>query len=149
MKIEILVRDTPRPGGSKTAGFNHKTGKGFVRPSNPNTKTWRDAVRSMAFEQYQGKPLLLPLKVTYEFVFKRPQSHYSQSKEIKLKSSAPMYHMKKPDVTKLMRSTEDALTGITWGDDCIIVDAHPRKRYAVGDEMEGCHITIESVENND
>jgi Holliday junction resolvase RusA-like endonuclease len=146
MKLTLIVRDTPRPGGSHTPFINRKTGKMFVAPANPNTKTWRDSVRAAAFEQYHGKPTGFPLEVWYEFIFKRPQSHFSASKERKLKATAPKFHLKKPDGTKLMRSTEDALTGIIWIDDALIVKSHPYKRYAIDDELEACRIEIRSLE---
>ena len=35
----------------------------------------------------------------------------------------------KPDLSKLLRSTEDALTGVLWADDCQVVRAHISKEY--------------------
>jgi Holliday junction resolvase RusA-like endonuclease len=38
-------------------------------------------------------------------------------------------HLTKPDVGKLARAAEDALSRIVWGDDCQVTDLHARKRY--------------------
>jgi len=56
------------------------------------------------------------------FQFARPKSHYRTGKYAgELKDSAPKYHTQKPDVTKLVRGVEDALSKIIYRDDCIIV----------------------------
>jgi Holliday junction resolvase RusA-like endonuclease len=47
-----------------------------------------------------------------------------------------------PDLTKLMRSTEDALTGILWVDDARITDQHARKRYCEPGQAPGAQISI-------
>ncbi len=46
-----------------------------------------------------------------------------------LKSNAPKWCQHKPDKLKLMRSTEDALTGIIWGDDAQDISGSVDKCY--------------------
>ncbi len=147
MKLTITVRDTPRPGGSKTPGFNHKTGKAFVRPANKHTATWRDSVRSAALLAYQGPPLRGAFRVDCTFYFNRPQAHFRSGKNWHLmKDDAPMHHTKMPDRTKLLRSTEDALTGIIWVDDAQVVDGIIAKAYCGPADYEGCVLVITSLE---
>lgn len=145
-KILIFVQDTPRPGGSKIAGFNRKTGKSFVRAANPHTATWRDSVRHAGLLVYKGRPIEAACLVKYCFYFTRPKSHYGSGKNSQiLKPSAPKHHTKKPDLTKLERSTEDALTGIIWKDDCQVMECQKEKKYCEPWEIEGCQIEIETL----
>lgn len=144
--IHIEVLGIPRPGGSKTAGQNKKTGKLFVRPSNPNTAVWRAEVEKAASAQYQGPLLNGPIKMTYEFLFPRPKKHFGKGKNAEvLKLDAPRWHVIKPDLTKIIRSTEDALTGIVWTDDSRVCKRLESKRYCYGPESPGVRLTIEEI----
>lgn len=143
--IVIQVRDKPRPGGSKRA-FSHK-GRSWVVDANKHTKTWRDSVRNAAFQSYKGPILQQACWIEYVFCFDRPQSHFGSGKNSQiLKSSAPKFHTKKPDLTKLIRSTEDALTGIIWKDDAQVCEGKKEKRYCHPGEFEGVVITIKPLE---
>ncbi len=146
--IHIEVLGIPRPGGSKTPGQNKKTGKLFVRPSNPNTAVWRSEVTQAASLQYAGPLLSGPVKMTYEFLFPRPKKHFGTGKNAqKLKDAAPRWHVTKPDLTKIIRSTEDALTGIVWKDDCLVCKRLESKRYCYEGERPGVRLTIEEIQN--
>jgi Holliday junction resolvase RusA-like endonuclease len=71
-------------------------------------------------------------------------SHYGSGKNAeKLKPTAPKFHTVKPDATKLLRSTEDALTGILWRDDAQIARQTVEKSYG---ERAGAWITVEQLE---
>jgi len=57
-----------------------------------------------------------------KFYFKRPKSHYGTGKNAdKLKTSAPVYHTKKPDIDNLKKFVLDVLNGQVWNDDAQIV----------------------------
>ena len=87
-----------------------------------------------------------PLVVEMMFYLSRPKSHYGTGRNHrKVKPSAPRYHTKKPDLTKIIRSTEDALTGIVWRDDSQIVARDSGKLYA-DHQPPGVRIVIRSVE---
>ena len=102
-----------------------------MRPANKHTATWRDAVRAASLLAYKGSPLNGPCRVEYIFYFNRPRAHFGSGKNSQvLKPSAPKHHTKKPDLTKLIRSTEDALTGIVWADDSQCVEYAAEKEYA-------------------
>jgi Holliday junction resolvase RusA-like endonuclease len=146
MKLTITVRDTPRPGGSKRAFYSKKSGRAFVVDASKHTKTWRDSVRAAAFAVYKGKPLTDAFCVNYTFYFKHPKSHYGTGKNSGyLKPDSPDYHTIKPDLTKLIRSTEDALTGIIWKDDSQVVIRHDEKKYGMSFQEEGVEIIISSL----
>ena len=83
-----------------------------------------------------------PLSVSFSFAMPRPGSHYGTGRNAdKLKPSAPAGHTSKPDITKLIRSTEDALKGIAWVDDTQIVSQSAGKMYT-NDRRPGCWIMI-------
>jgi Holliday junction resolvase RusA-like endonuclease len=143
--ITIEVVGIPRPGGSKTPGQT-KTGKLFVRPANPLTKVWREEVDVAARQQYSGRLLDGPIEMVYEFRFPRPKRHFGTGKNSQiLKATAPLWHTGKPDLTKIIRSTEDSLTGVVWTDDSRVCKRFEKKRYCHLGELPGVHLKIQEV----
>lgn len=122
--VEFFVQGFPKPGGSKRAFCNKKTGKTWVKDMSDNAD-WKAAVRQEAL-RHCSRLLEGPLYVRVTFFLMRPKGHHGKRG---LKPSAPDYPTGKPDATKLWRSTEDALTGIAWKDDSQIVSQHIFKRY--------------------
>ena len=144
--IRFFVDGHPATAGSKKA-FPLWAGTGpdkrFVRSiivdsSGANGKTWRESVRAAALTEFtRGRPLLEgALALTLEFRALRPKWHFGARG---LKATAPKYPAKKPDVLKLARAVEDALTGIVWRDDAQIVAETLRKSYA---ERPGVQVSI-------
>lgn len=135
--IGIEVYGTPAPQGSKkafalrTAGVY--TGKVAVMEQNHGpVKSWRQAVLEAAQAKRNGAaPLLGPLTVVMHFYLKRPKSHYRIGKNAGiLKDTAPEYPAKVPDLSKLVRATEDALTDAgVWADDALVVEIRTRKLW--------------------
>lgn len=115
----ITVRGTPAPQGSK-----RHVGKGVMVESSKKVKPWREAVKwaaICAMEPAPGNPLDSPLIVEFCFTLARPKS-------------APKHRIhpdRMPDLSKLIRATEDALTDAgVWTDDARLVAYHqPRKVY--------------------
>lgn len=149
-EVLFFVPGVPQPGGSKK-GFaikNKATGKTHVNIVEDAKKNapWRAKVALAASHLFEDGPLTGPLKVSFKFVMPRPKSHYGTGRKIdQLKADAPEYPTGKPDRTKLMRSTEDALTGIAWVDDAQIVAGPVYKAYAT-DRRPGCWISIQQIE---
>lgn len=124
----------PAPQGSKS-----HVGGGRMVESCREVKPWRLLVAQSAV--VAGVPLLRgPVRMSVVFIFRRPAGHFR--KDGSLKPSAPAHHAVKPDGSKLLRSTEDALTGLVFEDDARIVGCTWDKRYAVGDERAGALITV-------
>lgn len=143
--ITIEVIGIPRPGGGKIAGIGKKSGKLFVRPDNPRTAYWRADVQNAAQAQYKEDLIDAPIIMSYDFRFPRPANHFGTGKnKSKLKSYAPGGHISKPDLTKIIRSTEDALTGIVWRDDSLVWNRSEVKRYCEPNEKPGVTIKISS-----
>lgn len=149
--ITFFVPGIPRPGGSKRAfPIRRRDGSVGVAVSEDckHTREWRTDVRE-AFRAYAATrpdiafPLDVPLAVTMVFVLHRPKSHYDKRGQIRERyiDARPE---RKPDVLKLARSTEDALTGLAWTDDARTTHLVLTKRYVQSGEP-GAQITIEPL----
>jgi len=141
----IRVDGVPAPGGSKRA-FPHKaTGKMMVVDAGgERTKEWREKVAQAGTWLVVSKELdqlTTDLTVHFRFVMPRPKYHFDSKGEIK-----PRYidaqHTVRPDTTKLVRSTEDALTKIVWKDDAQITHQTACKEYADKGEQPHAEINI-------
>jgi Holliday junction resolvase RusA-like endonuclease len=124
----ITVDGVPGPQGSK-----RHVGNGRMVESSKKVKPWRKAVELAArasmpkdWESLDG-----PLYVEIDFHLPRPKS---APKTIDIPA------IRYPDVSKLVRATEDALTQCgVWADDARIVRELTSKRYAVGEELHRIH----------
>lgn len=142
------VIGTPQQRGSKQARvkYNHdgqpitKDGRvlTFAKDDNEKSKAWMDSVRSAAHEAWGRDLLDEPLALSIVFYFNRPSGHYRSGKLTAhlLTSRAPLDCMASRDLAKLIRSTEDALTGVVWRDDKLICEylSPMRREYTTGAE---------------
>lgn len=139
--ITFRVYGTPRPGGSKKGFYIPKLKRVVITDAGgAKTATWRDAVASFASREFKGELLAGALKLDVTFIMPRPKKHFrTGARSSELRADAPSIHTTAPDTTKMLRSTEDALTGVVWKDDCLIWDQHARKLYG---DKPGAVITI-------
>jgi crossover junction endodeoxyribonuclease RusA len=98
----------------------------LVNTNDKAKKNWSSSVAAAAAQAMRGGQLFDgPVSVSVEFYFARPMSHFGSGKNASvLKSSAPEYHAQSPDLDKLLRAVNDAMTGIVYRDDrqiCLIV----------------------------
>ena len=140
------VLGTPVPQGSVKA-FGSKV----VANNEHALGSWRSDVASAA---QRAKPVDWDINsavlLRCEFVFPRPLSHYGTGKNAtKLKPSAPRYHVKTPDVDKLVRgvadSIGDAVARVLLNNDSQIVSIYAAKRYAT-DDFLGAIITVTALD---
>lgn len=123
--MRFTIYGQAEPAGSKRA-FVVK-GKARVTDANRKSAPWKQEVASKGAEQMAGRPLYEgALAVTFAIYVPRPQGHYGKKG---LLPSARLYPTVKPDLLKLARGLEDALTGICWRDDSQIVVEHLYKQY--------------------
>lgn len=84
-------------------------------------KKWRGQVASAAMkamlELKVATPTWRAVVLSAEFVLARPQSHYTSKGDLTLSARRDHPHPGKPDLSKLIRAVEDALSGIVYGDD--------------------------------
>ncbi len=140
--ISFFVEGIPSPGGSKKYVGHSKKGKAIlIDMGGDKTRFWRQAVSIYARQTYHGAPLKGAVSVRFQFYMPRPKTHFHTSPKRlgELRRGAPLYHTVRPDVLKLSRSTEDALTGICWQDDSANCVLTASKLYS---DRPGCQITI-------
>ena len=127
----VRVLGLPAPQGSKS----HK-GNGRMVESSAYVKPWREAVvwatRQAMIRRRGWKALTGPLEVSMVFCFTRPKGHFGTGRNAgTLRPAAPLRPDVVPDLSKLARSTEDALTTAgAYRDDALIVGYRRlEKRY--------------------
>lgn len=105
---------------------------------------WRREVSGEACTAMAGQPPFEGLvTVTMEFFKPRPKSHYGSGKNSNiLKDSAPAAPGVMPDLGKLARAIQDALSKIVYTDDSKIVSEVHVKRYIDTWEREYVRITV-------
>lgn len=120
-----------------------------VIDDNPKAKKWKAKVEKAAIDQLGIHPdpeqrMLLSedLIVTVQFFLPRPKAHYKKDGSLSAEGLRNPKPLKKPDTLKLMRSTEDALTGVVWADDALISDQFIHKRYADDPQDVGAIIHV-------
>ena len=143
----FFVPGIPQPGGSKRGFIHRHTGRVVVVEDAKRNKDWRTSVMQVAGEMLAGHGQLTgPVRLDVTFIMPRPKGHFGRGRKAGvLKATAPTYHTVKPDRTKLLRSTEDALTqcGMCWRDDTQIVTGQVTKIYG---EQPGAVIQFEAAE---
>jgi crossover junction endodeoxyribonuclease RusA len=116
-----------------------KNGKPLIRTAtthdNPKTKGWQQLVAEQAQTIASEGIFIGPVVLTVTFRLPRPQSLPKRC----------LHHTKKPDLDKLVRATNDALTGVLYTDDSQIVDLHARKTYVAIGAAPSAHITVEEA----
>jgi Holliday junction resolvase RusA-like endonuclease len=139
--IQFQVPGRPQQRGSKTAFVVRNKQKQMIRrgggivtnardvpiinqtDSNKKSTKYMELAQRIAQVSYRGDPLEGPVCFEVVFKFKRPKCHYRTGKHAdQLRDDAPTHHTKQPDLAKLIRGIEDAMTqaGI-WKDDSQVV----------------------------
>lgn len=137
--MKIVVYGDPAPQGSKSfkGTFNGKDGRQHAKlvESSKRVAPWRQDVkaaaeaaidaRNIAMRDYPSwEPMDAPLLLVVVFTLPAPKS---------LPKRRASYPSKLPDLSKLVRSTEDALTAAgIWKDDARVVECRALKTYPIG-----------------
>jgi len=142
--IEFVVYGTPGPQGSKKFVGLSRSGKGLMIESSRKVKPWREEVELAARQAMRGVPMFTgPVLVRMVFTLERPKSAKNR-----------LFPSVKPDVSKLVRSTEDALTSAgTWKDDALAVEYSRVAKFYPNTDPEsldrpGVRIRIEAVDRS-
>lgn len=150
LKIDVYGR--PAPQGSK-----RHVGRGVMVESSRHVKPWRACVQAAAMEalnleRREGFPLAGPLVVSMVFTVARPKGHYRTGRNAHLlREAAPERPAVIPDLSKLLRSTEDALTDAgVWRDDALVVEYERAAKVYANEDPEalfapGARITVREV----
>jgi Holliday junction resolvase RusA-like endonuclease len=130
-------------------------GKPVNVPSGSNAnrdaqQSWDACVRSAAIEAVRRAMKVdmvsgvffseRPLRLEIEFRMRRRKADFDKKTGV-MKFGIPKFHIVKPDLSKLIRCTEDAMTGIVFLDDAQVAELLARKVYAAPGS-EGAWIRI-------
>jgi crossover junction endodeoxyribonuclease RusA len=133
-RISFRVIGEPAPQGSK-----RHVGRGVMVESSKRVKPWREDVAAsarVAMHEHRCGPFCGPVNLAAVFVLPRPKS-LSRTK-------LALGPCRKPDLSKLLRATEDALVtaGLLEDDARIVSLDGTRKRFAEPGEALGAEIVI-------
>jgi crossover junction endodeoxyribonuclease RusA len=130
LAICLTVYGLPAPQGSKRS-----YGPGRMVESSKNVKPWREAVKTAARDAIGHDTAWVrldgPVSLDVAFYFDRAKHHFGTGRNAGLlKPSAPAWPTSPPDLSKLIRSTEDALTDAgVWRDDSRVATVRAAKRF--------------------
>lgn len=137
--LVIVVYGQPAPQGSK-----RHVGGGRMIESSKKVRPWRLDVKAAA-EAVRGttEPLDCALKVSMVFTLPKPQGAPKRRRT---------WPSRTPDLSKLVRSTEDAITDAgLWADDARVVEYQRLAKVYAGEDADslaspGVRIVIECME---
>jgi Holliday junction resolvase RusA-like endonuclease len=135
--VSFQVFGIPKPKGSARGFAVMKAGKAraiVVADNSKALKSWEGAVRTAAQDVVGQEYFTEAVTLAIDFWFGRPKSVSAKRRP---------YLTTKPDLSKLVRSAEDALTGVLFRDDSQVVEIHATKRYVDG--PAGARITVTEV----
>jgi Holliday junction resolvase RusA-like endonuclease len=140
--VSFRVYGIPAPKGSKTA-FVRGGRAVVVDGSSPSGRqklaSWNAEVAREAQNVFHEDLLTGPLHIDISFYFPRPKSA----------PRSRVFPTVKPDIDKITRSTYDAMTGVLYKDDALIVSEGKRKLYAHDGEAPGAFIRIYEIKGLD
>jgi Holliday junction resolvase RusA-like endonuclease len=135
----VVVYGTPAPQGSKSFKGLSKKGHAILVESSKKVAPWREQVADAAAKvvrccddpgcgQLQpGFPLDGPLLARVVFTLQKPAS---APKRVRT------WPCRYPDASKLLRSTEDALSRLVWADDARVVEYSRLAKVFPGEDPE-------------
>jgi Holliday junction resolvase RusA-like endonuclease len=161
--LQFWVPGRPQTAGSKVSGVAHRFNKdtGMHEPVRRDDgrlvtftmesgkkdakRAWRGDLRDgaeRALQDVEWDPSL-PMRATFVFQRPRPKGHYGSGRNAAVIKPGALVLMpvQRPDVLKLARAAEDALTGIVWNDDAQIVQEELAKVWG----PLGCRVAVEPL----
>lgn len=148
--IEFWIPGRPTPQGSMRP-ITIRGGKGARAIHSDRTMQSRGLMVEIIESQWNGTvPFDTALRLDYEFVIRRPLSHYGTGRNAdRLRFAAPQFPISRRtgDSDKLERLPNDALqlAGVI-DDDVLICEWGGQKRYAEDGEPEGTRLLVSEVD---
>lgn len=160
-RLSFIVPGSAKPKGSVVKGRwggYHDTAKGIGDWLDSVSTQARAAMNSRWRRNQKMQPAIAPMfdeavMLRADFVMPAPKTF---TPPVWLKGQNLFWrtlfrdgtppHVKKPDVSKLLRGIEDAMTGIVWQDDSQVVGADVTKRYAHEGETPGVLIMVSTAD---
>lgn len=130
-EVRFRVHGVPAPQGSHKAFMPRGARFPIVTDDCARTRPWRAIVALTAAQHRPAELMSGALALTARFYLPRPKSLPRRVE----------YPARKPDLSKLVRALEDALTGIIWHDDAQVVLTLATKHYG----EPGCDVTVQPI----
>lgn len=130
--VEFLVYGSPAPQGSKRFVGVTASGRGLMVESSKRVRPWRMDVKAAAESARDQLRALMPMDgpLCCSMVFTLPKPASAPKKR-------RTWPDRKPDLAKLIRSTEDALTDAGfWADDARVVEYVRAAKVYPGEDPE-------------
>ena len=145
--FEVVIFGSPKPAGSKRGFAFKKAGKQKIAivDANPHSRNWKLQIAQVCGQQMEGREVFdrkVALEARFVFYVQRPQGH---SGKRGLRPSAPPFPVTRPDLLKLARAIEDALSKVVYADDSQIVDEILKKRYCAEGTPERVEVTVTAM----
>lgn len=145
--ISFWVDGRCAPQGSKVfKGF--RGGKPILVDQCKFLPAWKSAVKLAAQKtMINGGHKMFEKRVVilgFRFFMTRPKSHYK--KDGTLKPTAPIYCLSSPDLTKIVRSSEDAMSLVVYGDDCLVSRQYNEKYYQQPEWPPGVLVEVMAID---
>ena len=119
----------------------------FVATYTPTKTVNFESIVKLSFMQSVGTdftPYDEALCIRVNAFFTRPKGHFGSGKNAgELKKSAPKHMLTKPDADNVLKACIDALNGVAFTDDKLIVHVHASKAYS---ERPRCDVEICTVD---
>lgn len=141
MTLSFRVYGLAQPKGSMRAIRVKGMKFPIVTDSNRNCRSWQQLVAEGANRAIGGLNdadrgvLVAGVRLSLAFYLARPKAL--------MRRGVPVAHLKKPDLSKLIRAVEDALTGVVYIDDSQVVELLAMKQYADVDDAPHVDIRVE------
>lgn len=137
--IHVFAIGIPK-GQPRVKAFTRGKHAGVYDPGTANE--WKASVAA-AFKEHHGLSLDCPVAVVINLHMPRPKGHFGAKG---LKSSAPRYHMSKPDLDNAAKAILDAMTDFQfWKDDTVCVELLVRKLWT--ETLPGAAIEVRALPN--
>ncbi|MHC9537733.1 RusA family crossover junction endodeoxyribonuclease [Dellaglioa sp. BT-FLS60] len=140
--IELIILGDPV--AQQRPKFNSRTKRAY---DPKESKNYKRMAAGKARLMYRDELINYPIRVEID-VYRRNQKGTSK-KQIDLRERKLVLPIVKPDATNYAKGIEDALTGIVWEDDNLIVESETKKYYSVNPRIEVRIIEINSENKND
>jgi Holliday junction resolvase RusA-like endonuclease len=128
MSTKFSVYGIPKPQGSMMA-FKSMVVQGGSKEGRAALYSWRSLIVDAA-RKACPRPMEGPIYITMTFWLPRPKSAH---KSIYVPA-------KKPDLDKLIRAANDALSTILFVDDAQVFDIHAKKIFATAERTPGLDV---------